>query len=334
MDQEIGIRSHPVKIPRWSGLVCIDKPTGITSHDAVVRVRRRLKDRGIGHMGTLDPGASGLLVLALGSATRCIGVWQGGQKTYEATVRFGRTTDSQDMDGKILEERPVSLDEATIRAATEAYVGDIEQLPPMVSALKVKGERLHRIAREGRTVERARRRVHVTSWEWLDFQLPEASFRVRCGGGTYVRTLAHDLGQALGSGACLSALRRLRSEPFDVDQAVALDDLDHLTHEEVFERAGQSLDAALECVPTVILEEGEAAEIGYGARPLLEVGERGVEPALIGMGARSIVIRDAEGHALAMGELLAEGDSGTHARVAPGLVFPWAVRHGRPREFE
>lgn len=332
IDQEIGVKPRPVKIPRWSGLVCVDKPTGMTSHDVVMRVRRRLRDRGAGHMGTLDPDASGLLVLALGAATRCIGMWQGGEKTYEATLRLGVVTDTQDMSGRVLRESPVDVAETQIRAATNAFVGDIEQVPPMVSALKVKGERLHRLHREGRFVERKPRSVRVAEWTWLGFDLPEARFRVRCSGGTYVRTLAHDLGAALGPGAALSSLRRLRSEPFAIEQAIALDELERSPREEVLERAGLPLDRALESIPAVQLEEDEATEVGFGARPLLDLEARGIDEALVGKGARSIVIRDHEQHAIALGELVAE--EGGRARVAPNVVFPWAVRQGRDRGFE
>ena len=159
----------------WSGLLLVDKPAGVTSHDVVDRARRRLRARGAGHLGTLDPAASGLLVLALGAATRCATVWQSGAKTYEATVRFGVVTSTQDLQGEVLERREVALTEAEVRAAAVGFVGPIEQVPPMVSALKVDGRRLYRLARRGEVVERRARAVRVHSWEWLDFDLPEAN---------------------------------------------------------------------------------------------------------------------------------------------------------------
>ena len=151
----------------WAGLLPVDKPAGPTSHDVVARARRALGTRAIGHLGTLDPGASGLLVLAIGPATRCAAVWQRGEKTYEGIARFGIVTDSQDVDGRVLRTSESRPDESAVRSAGEALAGDLMQVPPMVSALKQGGERLHAIARRGETVERAPRPVHVEPWEWL-----------------------------------------------------------------------------------------------------------------------------------------------------------------------
>ncbi|NOT34378.1 MAG: tRNA pseudouridine(55) synthase TruB, partial [Candidatus Eisenbacteria bacterium] len=252
----------------WHGLVSIDKPIGITSHDAVAKLRRRLASPGAGHLGTLDPAASGLLVVALGAATRAVTVWQGGTKTYEATMRFGVTTASQDLDGEVLETRDAAgLSETQVREASRAFVGALEQVPPMVSALKVGGRRLHELARRGVEVERSPRSVHVRSWEWLGFELPEARFRIVCSGGTYVRTLAHDLGNALGCGAALAALRRTRSEPFGIDRAVSMRDLDELPVAEVLARSGVPLDQALVVLPAVTLDAAGVAAIGVGGRP-------------------------------------------------------------------
>src|SRR5262249_9056112 len=155
----------------------------------------RLPAPGAGHLGTLDPGATGLLLIAIGAATRCASVWQGGEKTYEATLRLGVTTASQDLSGEVLARVEPRVNEAGVRSASAAFTGDFEQIPAMGSAVRVGGRRLHELAREGVTVERAPRRVRVIEWTWLDVALPEARFRVRCSGGTYVRTLAHDLGQ-------------------------------------------------------------------------------------------------------------------------------------------
>ena len=306
----------------FAGLLAVDKPAGETSHDVVLRVRRRLMARGAGHLGTLDPAASGLLLVALGAATRAIPVWQGGEKTYEGRARFGVITASQDLDGEVLERRDCSaLTPEAIQRETRSRVGDVDQVPPMVSALKVGGERLHRLARRGISVERAPRRVRVRSWEWLEFALPEATFRVRCSGGTYVRTLVHDLGLALGCGAALASLRRTRSEPFGLEASVTVADLDRLSPAEVLERAGIPLDRALEVLPQVKLDEAAQDEVGRGGRPLVECMEI---PAA--RGPRSVVLRDRTGRALGLGELTSTGP-GT-ARVCPHVVFPWAVRSG------
>jgi tRNA pseudouridine55 synthase len=308
-------------VAAWAGLLLVDKPTGVTSHDVVAHARRCLGVRAIGHLGTLDPGASGLLVLAIGAATRCVVVWQGGQKTYAGTARFGVVTDTQDMQGRVLATSDIRPSESTVRATAAALTGDLVQLPPMVSALKHRGERLYEIARRGESVERETRAVRVSAWRWLAFTGGEARFEVDCSGGTYVRTLVHDLGQSLGSGAALAALRRLRSEPFSIAQACELRDLELLPPGEVLERRGVPLDRALEVLPALVLAPAQAEAVGRGQSPRVEAG-----PAPMAGGPRSIVLRDADGHALALGELVREGD-GVHAR--PTVVFPWAVREGK-----
>jgi tRNA pseudouridine55 synthase len=325
-ERELGVPARGA-VPEWSGLVLVDKPVGVTSHDVVARVRRRLRDRGAGHLGTLDPGASGLLVVALGAATRCIPIWQGGEKTYEARIRFGVVTDTQDTHGKVLQQAEVTFDEGAVRAATQEFVGDIDQVPPMVSALKIGGERLYRMARRGETVERRPRPVRVMAWDWTSFELPEAGFVVRVSGGTYVRTLAHDLGARLGSGAALAGLRRLRSEPFSVERAITMRALDTEPREDILNEYGVTLDEALLPMPAVGLDETQSRFIGYGGQPELPIGPLGVEPDWVGRGPRSVVVRDAGGAAIALGELF-PGRTPELARLRPNVVFPWAVRQG------
>jgi tRNA pseudouridine55 synthase len=311
-----------------AGLLAVDKPTGMTSHDVVDLVRRRLKVDG-GHLGTLDPGASGLLLVAVGAATRCALVWQGGEKTYEATLRLGVVTSTQDAHGEVLERHPVGLTADQVRVASAAFVGELQQVPPMVSALKVGGRRLYALARRGVEVERAPRPVTVRRWDWLEVEPPLARFRVVCSGGTYVRTLAHDLGAALGCGAALEALRRLRSEPFGLEGAITLEELRALPGEETWQRAGVPLERALDHLPRLTLNPEAAAAIGYGARP--EVALDPDRPVPLGAGPRSVVIVDAEtGRVLALGEVAALPDTPGRARVCPHVVFPWAVREGRP----
>jgi tRNA pseudouridine55 synthase len=323
-------RTPPTAVaPPWSGLLAVDKPAGMTSHDVVEVARRRLRAPGAGHLGTLDPGATGLLLLALGAATRCIPVWQGGEKTYEATLRFGVVTSTQDMQGEVLERRPVDLDEARVRAASLAFVGDLEQVPPMVSALQVGGERLYRIARRGEVVERAPRPVRVSEWTWNSFALPEARFRVRCSGGTYVRTLAHDLGARLGCGAALQALRRLRSEPFGLEHAIAPRDLDLRSPEEVLATAGIPLDEALCVLPALTLDDAAIERVGHGQRPSLEQHQAVAAGVPLGAGPRSVVARDPNGRSLALGEVVADPASPGRTIFCPRVVFPWAVRQGR-----
>jgi len=311
--------------PAWSGLLLLEKPAGLTSHDVVDKVRRRLKAKGAGHLGTLDPGASGLLVVALGAATRCASVWQSGLKTYEATVLFGLVTSTQDLRGEVLERREAAITEDEVRAAALAFVGEIEQVPPMVSALKVGGQRLYKLARRGEEVERAPRRVTVHGWEWLGFALPEARFRVVVSGGTYVRTLAHDLGAALGCGGALKSLRRLRSEPFGLERAVGLRDLDVLAPGEVLARAGVPLAEALRVLPTVTLDAAATEALGFGRRPAVAPG---AAPLLAG--PRSVAFLGPGDVPLALGELEPDAEHPGAALACPHVVFPWAVRQGRP----
>jgi tRNA pseudouridine55 synthase len=313
----------------WSGLLAVDKPAGMTSHDVVEVARRRLGAPGAGHLGTLDPGATGLLLLALGAATRCIPVWQGGEKTYEATLRFGVVTSTQDMQGEVLERRPVDLDEGSVRAASLAFVGELEQVPPMVSALQVGGERLYRMARRGEVIERAPRPVRVSEWTWISFELPEARFRVRCSGGTYVRTLAHDIGARLGCGAALQALRRLRSEPFGLERAVTPRDLELSSPEEVLAAAGIPLDEALRVLPALMLDDAAIEQVGHGQRPPLERQVARAAGVPLAAGPRSVVARDPDGRSLALGEVVDDPASPGRALFCPHVVFPWALRRGR-----
>jgi tRNA pseudouridine55 synthase len=306
----------------WAGLLPVDKPAGPTSHDVVARARRALGTRAIGHLGTLDPGASGLLVLAVGPATRCAAVWQRGTKTYEGSARFGVVTDSQDVAGAVLVTSVTRPAAAAVRAAAAALTGDLMQVPPMVSALKQGGERLYALARRGETVEREPRPVHVEGWEWLEIGRDEARFRVRCSGGTYVRTLVHDLGAALGCGAALAGLRRLASEPFAVDHACAWADLEAARADATLERFGIPLDRALDVLPSISLDAAGEEALGHG-RPVPLAAAPAGSP---GAGARSLVLRDAAGRALALGELRAGGTGAL--LVHPQVVFPWAVREG------
>ncbi len=307
----------------WAGLLPVDKPEGPTSHDVVARARRALGIRAVGHLGTLDPGASGLLVLAVGPATRCAAVWQRGTKTYEGTACFGLVTDSQDVGGRVLRTSDARPSEEQVRAAAAALTGEMLQVPPMVSALKQGGERLYAIARRGGTVDRAPRPVRIEAWEWLAWSAGEARFRVRCSGGTYVRTLVHDLGEALGCGAALAHLRRTASAPFAVEGACGWDDLEPARGAATLERVGVPLDRALEVLPSATLDEAAADAVGHGrAVPVAPAPARPVDA-----GERSLVLRDASGRVLALADVR-PGEAGA-LLAQPRVVFPWAVREGR-----
>jgi tRNA pseudouridine55 synthase len=209
------------------GFLNIDKPSGITSHDVVAKIRRAAGQKRVGHAGTLDPAATGVLVVALGNATRLIEYVQDATtKRYLAIIRLGVTTATDDAEGEILATRPVpALDRAAIEQALEPLRGEIAQVPPMYSALHHQGRRLHELAREGIVVERAARPVTIERLELIECQLPLLTLDIMCSKGTYVRSLARDLGDVLGCGAHLQALRRTAVGRFVVEDAVPLNDL-------------------------------------------------------------------------------------------------------------
>ncbi len=206
------------------GILLVDKPAGPTSHDVVHQIRKRFRIGKVGHGGTLDPNATGLLIILLGKGTKLSDRLLGGDKAYAGVARLGRVTDTQDCDGRILEEKPFDhvLREEFEKVVAEGFVGDIFQTPPMVSAIKSGGVPLYKLARKGQEVERKPRLVHVFRFAVTAWDLPLVAFEVECTKGTYVRTLAHDVGQLLGCGACLDALRRTRSGPFEIKDAVTL----------------------------------------------------------------------------------------------------------------
>ena len=206
------------------GILLVDKPTGPTSHDVVARARRALRNRRIGHTGTLDPFASGLLVLLVGRMTRLLPYVNGEPKVYEARIRFGRETTTDDRTGEPLREAPAPSSDA-VDAAVRALTGDLDQLPPSYSAKKVGGERAYDAARRGAPLELRAARVHVDEWRTRWGADGDLEATITCGSGTYIRSLARDLGRLSGSAAHLAELRRLRSGPYDVAQAIALDDL-------------------------------------------------------------------------------------------------------------
>jgi tRNA pseudouridine55 synthase len=208
------------------GALLVDKPAGPTSHDVVDVIRDHFGIKKAGHCGTLDPGATGLLIIVLGRATKLSEKFMSSDKVYEGTMKFGETTDSYDADGELVASMPVppmTLEQLNTEA--EAFEGDLMQLPPMVSAVKKDGVPLYKLARKGIEVERRERLIHVYRYRFLDYQEPLGWFRVACTKGTYVRALAHDLGQKLGCGAHLQTLRRITSGKFEVADAAPLEEI-------------------------------------------------------------------------------------------------------------
>lgn len=232
----------------FNGVLLIDKPTGWTSHDVVAKLRGILHTRRIGHAGTLDPLATGLLVILVGNACKASQYLMSQGKIYEGTLRLGRVTNTQDSDGEIKEENPVPADLTAekISAAMCAMLGDQYQTPPMFSAIKINGQPLYKMARKGQETEREPRFIRISKFDLLEANLPEVKFYVECTKGTYVRTLAHDLGRNLGPGASLTALRRIASGDRNVRDATTLDALQKMSHEEISER----LINVLDCVPS------------------------------------------------------------------------------------
>ncbi|MBM3858556.1 MAG: tRNA pseudouridine(55) synthase TruB [Verrucomicrobia bacterium] len=218
----------------FDGVLLVDKPPLLTSHDVVDRIRRHFGFHKVGHCGTLDPAATGLLVIVLERATKLQERLMIEDKTYEGTLKLGIATDSQDADGEVIAEKNVPpLTAADLEAVFKKFTGDIQQMPPMVSAKKIAGVPLYKLARKGKTVERELRNVHIYDFRLLKFALPDAEFRVTCTKGTYVRTLCHDIGDQLGCGGHLSTLRRTRSGRFDVKDAHKLNELLLLNRQEL-----------------------------------------------------------------------------------------------------
>lgn len=222
-----------------NGILIVDKPQGFTSHDVVAKLRGMLRQKKIGHAGTLDPMATGVLVVLLGNATRASDHASGQSKEYVARLRLGLTTDTQDITGTVLEERPVEAGEEELRQILPVFTGDIQQLPPMYSAISVNGKRLYDLARKGVEVERQSRDIVIEELELLprqpDLGAQEYDLRALCSKGTYVRTICHDIGTALGCGGCMAALRRTRSGRFTLQDALTFEEIAALLAENALE---------------------------------------------------------------------------------------------------
>jgi len=260
------------RAPQVDGLLLVDKPAGVTSHDVVLVARRATGERRIGHAGTLDPFATGLLVLLLGRATRLLPYMSGEPKEYLATIRFGAETDTDDLGGTVVRQAAAPSEEA-VREAVPRLTGEISQMPPAYSAKRVGGRRAYDAARAGEPLALTPAAVRVDRWELLEWRrgLPageELDVRITCGGGTYIRALARDLGRLTGSAAHLAALRRTRSGPFEVAQAVTLDAL----------RAGDARPLApLAALPETPIEPLGADEVARVVRGI-DVAARAAGP--------------------------------------------------------
>ena len=224
-----------------NGIVIVDKPQGWTSQDVTARLRRVFNTRRIGHGGTLDPMATGVLPVFVGRATRGVEFFEHAEKAYETVLQLGMTTDTEDISGTVLAEKPVCVTREEFDRALENFRGEILQVPPMYSALKVNGQKLCDLARKGREVERKPRPITIFELECLSFDGEQARLRVRCSKGTYIRTLCKDIGQALGCGGCMAALRRVQAGEYTVAEAVPLETLLQTENPESYLRSVDSM---------------------------------------------------------------------------------------------
>jgi tRNA pseudouridine55 synthase len=264
------------------GFLNLDKPAGLTSHDCVARVRRSLRTKRVGHGGTLDPAATGVLPIAVGKATRLLQYLPGG-KAYTATVRFGVRTATDDLEGEVLEVKSAAqLDLTKIKATLPEFLGQIQQIPPAYSAIQVQGKRLYELARAGQAVEVPVRTVEVSTIELLDWRPGEAAevdLAIACGAGTYIRAIARDLGDRLGTGATLAQLRRTYSAGFDLEHSLTLETLEQQAQNGSVTLI--SVEAALQHLPRLTLEAEDARRWQLGQQVLLAEGDSRPEHEMI-----------------------------------------------------
>ena len=231
-----------------NGIVIVDKPQGWTSQDVTARLRRVFNTRRIGHGGTLDPMATGVLPVFVGRATRGVEFFEHAEKTYEAVVRLGIATDTEDITGTVLEEKEIAISEAEFLDILPQFRGKIQQIPPMYSALKVNGQKLCDLARKGKEVERQSREIEIFRLDCLEFNGREARLLVHCSKGTYIRTLCKDIGAALGCGGCMASLRRVTAGEYTIEEAVPLETLLETTEPEKYLRPVDSMFRNIEAV--------------------------------------------------------------------------------------
>lgn len=247
------------------GYLVVNKPAGMTSHDVVARVRRLVGERRVGHGGTLDPMATGVLPVAVGLATRTVEFLSDGDKTYRATIAFGQTTTTDDREGEVVEECSVEgLDLARIEIVLPEFRGRIRQVPPMHSAIHVNGERLYALARKGEQVEVPARDVEIISLDVISWKAPLLTVDVTCSKGTYIRALARDIGAAVGTGAHLADLQRTRSGPFSLEQSLSLEELERQLATGGWEAVSHPPDWPLRSHPRLDLDAQAAIDWGHG----------------------------------------------------------------------
>lgn len=247
-----------------NGILAVDKPEGWTSHDVVAKLRGVCREKRIGHSGTLDPMATGVLVVFLGRATRAVELCENDEKEYVAGLRLGLVTNTQDTTGETVETKEVSVTEETLRQTLRQFEGEISQIPPMYSAIKIGGRKLYELARKGQSVERKPRDITIHALELLSFDGNEALIRVRCSKGTYVRTLCHDIGQTLGCGGCMSSLRRTRAGRFSLEDCVTLEEIQSAREAETLPGLLRPVDSLFPDCPALSLNDKWTARCKNG----------------------------------------------------------------------
>ena len=293
----------PAELNAINGIVVVDKPQGLSSAQVVSRIKAPFGAKKAGHTGTLDPFATGILLCCLNRATRLARFFLNGDKTYEATLRLGIRTDTQDATGAVLERRPTDqVTAARVALAANRFVGTIAQVPPIYSALKHEGTPLYKLARRGQAVEKPARSVRIDRLEITDVCLPDVRFTVTCSAGTYIRTLCADLGAALGCGGHLTTLRRTASCGFRLDEAWNLDRLTEGRANGRLKTAVIGMREALHFIPEVVAEKELARKVRHGAK--LAIGDLPARPALPPGGPIKIV--DPNGRLMAVIEAPAD----------------------------
>ncbi|MGD9043481.1 MAG: tRNA pseudouridine(55) synthase TruB, partial [Desulfobacterales bacterium] len=306
------------KQPDIAGVIAVDKPQDITSAKAVACVKRLLNARKVGHAGTLDPFAQGVLVCCINEATRLARFLLAGDKIYEATLKLGIETDTQDSTGTVTAERQVvDYPDGKIRSVIKQFEGVIEQQPPVFSALKHKGTPLYKLARKGSPVQKPARKVHISSIKILEIKLPLVHFKVCCSAGTYIRTLCADMGRQLGCGGHLLALKRLESSGFNIQQAISLPALEKLASSGQYSRFIVSMADALPDIPAVVADQNLIEKIRHG-KPLTKK-DLNFDPGFAKRNthAANIKVVDAGNRLLAILNFLKNQDKFSYACVFP-----------------
>ncbi|HDP69210.1 MAG TPA: tRNA pseudouridine(55) synthase TruB [Actinobacteria bacterium] len=305
------------------GLIVINKPAGITSHDVVEKVRAILKIKKVGHVGTLDPDATGVLVLLVGKATKIARFLQNDDKEYKAKMILGLKTDTQDLSGKVISKTECDISEEDVRCALAHFKGNISQTPPMVSAVKINGKPLYKLAREGKEVFRPPRDINIHSIDFLSMPKglnPEVTFKVVCSKGTYIRTLCSDIGDFLGCGACLESLVRTRSGDYCLGASFSIEEVNELCKSYLFENFLISIQNALKKFPIFIIKETSVKDVLNGCFLTDKMVDGKPKET---KEEQYVMLLNAEGGLLAISELINPQNGSLLAK--PICVFPGEV---------